>query len=179
MARPGGRDHRLGDAVTEADHRIETVETESLDRGRKQRQVVAVVAARQRQVLDEGRVNRPLLDRRRHRAVDNVDVIPLRLVLGEHFLDDPLRVTAEKLDLHERIFLFERCFDWAHDLIDDQRRIPRQFAFLLGALDEDLLTVRAFHQGNFFDGCRAARFGNQDRRQHGQHFKISGEWPRC
>ncbi len=56
--RPGA-DDRLHRAVAAGDHQVEAVEVELLDRGREERQVVAVPARRPRQVLDERGVQRP------------------------------------------------------------------------------------------------------------------------
>ncbi len=80
--------------------------------------------------------------RRRHGAVDDIDFVAFSLILREHFLDQPLGVPAEIFYLKKRIFFFKSFFDRAHDLIDDQRCVPRDLAFLLSAFDENFLPIR-------------------------------------
>ncbi len=65
------RDHdRLGGAVTRADDEIESVEVELLDRGREERQILAVVASGRRQPLDERPDDPSLLECGGNRALD-------------------------------------------------------------------------------------------------------------
>ena len=66
-------------------------------------------------------------------------------------------VAAKEFELDEWVFFLERVFHRAHDLIDDQRGIPRDFAFFFRALEQDLLPIRAIHQGDVFDARRAQR----------------------
>ena len=70
MSGRGRVDDRLHRAVAHAEHEIEPVEIELLDRHRKERQVVAVDAAATWQALDERGVDPPALDGRRDRAAN-------------------------------------------------------------------------------------------------------------
>ena len=47
-----------------------------------------------------------------------------------------------EVDFEEWILFLENFFEWAHRLVDDQRRVPNHFTFFLGAFFKNLLTVR-------------------------------------
>ena len=70
MARAAGDDHGLGRAVARADHEIVGVEIEELDRGRKERQVTAIVRGGGGEPLHERPPLRQPLQSRRHRPGD-------------------------------------------------------------------------------------------------------------
>src|SRR5262245_9310177 len=95
----------------------------------------------------------PLHHARRSAAADHIDVISLRLVLGENPSRDIFRIASEKIDLYEMVFLFKTIFQWAHHLIDYQSRVESDFAFFLGAFDENFLALSRLQQGDIFDAC--------------------------
>ncbi len=86
-----GTDDRFHGAVADRQDEVETVEVELLDRRRKQRQVRAIEALHERQMLHERRPRPHALDRRRHRSahVDEGEQRSVRKALAdgiEHFL---------------------------------------------------------------------------------------------
>jgi dihydrofolate synthase/folylpolyglutamate synthase len=74
-------------------------------------------------------------------TVDDVDFVAFALVFGEHFLHDSFGVAAEWLDRNERVFFLEGFLHRPHYLVDDQRGIPSDLAFLLGAFEQNLLPI--------------------------------------
>jgi dihydropteroate synthase len=93
----------------------------------------------------------PLHHARGGAAADEINVISLRLVLGEHPSCDILRVAAEEIELDEGILFFETLFERPYDLIDNQSSVKGNFPFLFGACDEKFLALGGFYQGNVFD----------------------------
>src|SRR5262249_57876478 len=71
----------------------------------------------------------------------------------QRLVDEVAGVGAPELGLDERILLLESLGDRTQRLVLNHRRIDNDLAFLPGALDQDLLAVRALEIGDLGDGC--------------------------
>ena len=100
--------------------------------------------------------------RRRSAAADHIDVVSLRLILGEHPSRDIFRIAAEKIHLDERILFFETFFERPYDLIDDQPGVKSNFTFLSWRLRREFSGGRRISSRRLFDG-RAPRMRERNR----------------
>jgi hypothetical protein len=85
-------------------------------------------------------------------AADYVRLVALGFVLREPLLHQAARIGTMKINFDERILFLEGFFEWAHRLVDDQRRVPHQFTFLFGAFFENLLPIGPVEQCELLRG---------------------------
>ena len=120
--------------------------------------------------------NRPACLQREHAgdAVEDVGLHAAGLALGQNFRRRHQIVGAGILQRDAGIFLLERVFERAHDLIDDQRRVPDDLTFLLGRLDQCRIAAAALPRGQRNDDGK--RNAKQPRHCHAftVAFKSSG-----
>ncbi|MEO6162573.1 MAG: hypothetical protein ABIP88_00405 [Candidatus Binatia bacterium] len=79
-------------------------------------------------------------------------VAPVVLLLGIHVMHPLEAAAAEVVHLDERVLLLEGLFERPDHLLDDQRGVKSELAFLLGTVDENFLALDGFEQRDIFDG---------------------------